>query len=290
MKKYEEKVDLYFELKGTPKSTQEAYARRMRAFLTYMQKNNSSIDQMDIEDIQQYILYLKRERGLGPGTINNYISAIKFFYTYILKKEWNSIEVPRMKRVQALPVIPAKEDILVLLDSIDNLKHKSIFSLIYGSGLRVSEVARLRIRDICSKSMRIRVEKAKHNTIRYTILSETSLKILREYFKSEFKTGGYKLDDWLFPGQKAGTHIHVKSIKNTFINIRNRLELDYRLSAHNLRHCFATHSLEAGTDPVFIQQMLGHKRLQTTLFYLHITSKSLMGIHSPLDTRGDQKA
>ncbi|MDF2789528.1 MAG: integrase [Neobacillus sp.] len=137
--------------------------------------------------------------------------------------------------------------------------------------------------------MRIRVEHAKHNTNRYTILSETALEVLREYFRNYFSSRTYKSNDWLFPGQNSLEHIHVKTIKNTMIKLRNKLELDSRISAHTLRHCFSTHSLEDGIDPVFIQQMLGHKSLHTTLAYLHMTSKSLMGVKSPLDSKGDRK-
>ncbi len=151
--------------------------------------------------------------------------------------------------------------------------------------MRVSEVAKLKISDICSKSMRVRVDYAKHNTNRYTILSDTALKVLREYFRAYFSPGNYKPDDWLFKGRNPNEHIHIKSIKNTLIKLRNRLQLDQNISAHTFRHCFATHALEDGVDPVFIQQMLGHKTLQTTLTYLHMTSKSLLGIQSPLDTR-----
>ncbi len=186
-----------------------------------------------------------------------------------------------MKRVQNFPVIPSKQDVLAILNGTTNLKHKAILSLIYGSGLRVSEVAKLRICDICSKTMRVRVNNAKHNTNRYTILSDLTLIILREYFRAYFSPN-YALDDWLFPGKNG--HIHVKTIKNTIIKLRDRLQLDKNISAHTLRHCFATHALENGVDPVFIQQMLGHKDLQTTLAYLHMTSKSLMGVKSPLDT------
>lgn len=285
MSQYEQDIELYFELRGTPESSRESYWRRMRAFLAFLQERNKPIHEINERDIQQYILYLKKEKNLSSGSINNYISAIKFFYTYVLDKEWNSRKIPRMKRIQKFPVIPTKEEILTLLHSTENLKHKAILFLMYGSGLRVSEVARLKISDICSKTMRIRVDKAKHNTNRYTILSDSALKVLREYFRDNFPPNTYQLNDWLFPGRNPRNHYNVKSIKNTMIKLRDKLELDCNISAHTLRHCFATHSLEDGVDPVFIQQLLGHKKLQTTTAYTHMTSKSLMGIKSPLDAK-----
>ena len=290
MNHYEQEIDLYFELKGTPDSSKESYSRRINAFVNYMQDRHECMEDITESDIQQYILYLKKEKGLSPGTINNHISAIKFFHTYILGKEWNPKKIPRMKRRRRFPVIPPKQDVLAILNATANLKHKAILALIYGSGLRVGEVARLKIRDICSKSMRVRVEYAKHNTNRYTILSDKALEVLRKYFRAQFSSTGYKHDDWLFPGQNRNEHIHIKTIKNTLIKLRNRLQMDRNISAHTLRHCFATHALEDGVDPVFIQQMLGHKNLNTTMTYLHMTSKSLMGIKSPLDTcNGDTK-
>lgn len=290
MNQYEQEVDLYFELKGTPESSRESYLRRMNAFVRFMQNRQTCMEDVTEGDIQQYILYLKREKGLSAGTINNYISAIKFFYTYALGKDWNIKKIPRMKRPDKFPVIPPKEDVLAILNATSNLKHKAILGLLYGSGLRVSEVAKLRIRDICSKTMRVRVEYAKHNTNRYTILSDVALDILRKYFREYFFPQSYTPEDWLFPGQDRREHIHTKTIKNTLIRLRNQLQLDKDISAHTLRRCFATHMLEDGTDPVYIQQMLGHKRLQTTLMYLYMTSKSLMGVKSPLDTpAGDTK-
>lgn len=283
------KIELYFELKGLPESSKESYGRRMKAFLTYMERQNKSINTMTEEDIQQYILYLKNERGNSAGTINNYISAIKFFYTYVLEKEWNPIKVPRMKRIKKFPVIPSREEVLALINATDNLKHIAILLLVYGSGLRISEVAKLKISDICSKTMRVRVDNAKHNTNRYTILSNTALQALREYFKVYFSNVTYTRDDWLFPGANKENHISTKTIKNTMIKLKNKLELDSNITAHTLRHCFSTHALENGVDPVYIQQMLGHKRLQTTLTYLHMTSKSLMGVRSPLDSQGDHE-
>lgn len=284
MEKYQEEIVLYFELKDSPESSRESYLRRLKAFSQYMHDQNKTLEELTFNDIQQYILYLKKEKRLSPGSINNYISAIKFFYTHVLDKEWNPKKVPRMKRKDYFPVIPTRNEILAILDSTSNLKHKAILALIYGSGLRVSEVARLRICDICSKTMRVRVENAKHNTNRYTILSDTALDLLRQYFKVYFSPKSYKPDDWLFQGQKPGQHINIKSIKNTLIKLRNKLQLNYNISAHTLRHCFATHALEDGVELAYIQQLLGHKNIRSTSRYLHMTSKSLMGIKSPLDT------
>jgi integrase/recombinase XerD len=288
MKHYEQEIDLYFELKGTPDSSRESYLRRMHAFINFMQDRHKYMKDVTESDIQQYILYLKREKCLSAGTINNYISAIKFFHTHVLDKEWNPKKIPRMRRIRKFPVLPPKQDVLAIVNATANLKHKAILVLLYGSGLRVGEVAKLKICDICSKSMRVRVDNAKHNTNRYSILSDTALEVLRKYFRAYFTAISYKPDNWLFPGQNQNEHINVKTIKNTLIKLRNRLQLDQNISAHTLRHCFATHALEDGVDPVFIQQMLGHKNLQTTAAYLHMTSKSLMGIKSPLDT-GDTK-
>ena len=289
MKNYEQQINLYFELKEMPESSRESYLRRMQAFIAFIQKQNQSINDITETNIQQYILYLKQEKKLSAGTINNYISGIRWFYTIILDKEWNAKKIPRMKRVPAFLVAPAKADVLMLINTTINLKHKAFLVLLYGSGLRVSEVAKLKIGDICSKNMTVRVENAKHNTNRYTILSTSALDILREYFKMYFLPKAFQREDWLFPGRNQGEHINVKSIKNTLIKLRNCLHLNPNISSHTLRHGFATHSLEDGVDPIFIQQMLGHKSLQTTLAYLHMTSKSLMGVKSPLDTGCDEK-
>jgi len=284
MKNYQQEIDLYFELKGTPDSSRESYLRRMHAFINFMQGRHKCMQDVAENDIQQYILYLKREKGLSAGTINNYISAIRFFHTHVLGKEWKPMKIPRMRRIRKFPVLPPKQDVLAIVNATANLKHKAILMLLYGSGLRVGEVAKLKICDICSKSMRVRVDNAKHNTNRYSILSDTALEVLRKYFRTYFSSISYKPDDWLFPGRNNSEHIHVKTIKNTLIKLRNKLQLDRNISAHTLRHCFATHALEDGVDPVFIQQMLGHRNLKTTAAYLHMTSKSLMGIKSPLDT------
>lgn len=186
MDSFKKEIDLYFELKGTPESSKESYRRRISAFLKFLEDKHRPLEEIHAGDIQQYILHLKKEKGLSAGTINNYITSIRFFYMYVLGKDWDKKKIPRMKRIQRLPVIPPKQDVLAILNATTNLKHKAILVLIYGSGLRVSEVAKLKIRDICSKTMRIRVDNAKHGTNRHTILSDTALNVLRDYFRRYF--------------------------------------------------------------------------------------------------------
>lgn len=282
MDKYLKAMGIYFELRGAPETTKKAYIRRARTFMKYILQQKS-LDDVTEYDIQQYILYLKNQKKLSAGTINTHISAIRVLYVNGMDKEWNSKKIPRMKRKISFPVIPSRQDILLIIDKATNLKYKAILTLLYGSGLRVSEVAKLKISDICSKTMRVRVEYAKHDTNRYTILSKNALIILRKYFKAYFSNTKYNLDDWLFPGRYKNDHISVKSIRKTLIKIKNSLNLDLRISTHTLRHGFAVYSMEDGIDPVFIQQMLGHKQLQATTAYLKMTSKSMMGIKSPLD-------
>lgn len=285
MEKYMKEIEMYFELKDTPESSREAYLRRIQAFIKFISAKGKDIEDSGEQDIREYILHLK-EQGRSPGTINNYISAVRFFHTIIMEREWDSIRIPRMRNPKKLPVIPDREDILAILNGTGNLKHRAILFLLYGSGLRISEAAKLRIRDICSSDMKVRVENAKHDTNRYAVLSEKALIVLREYFKVYFAGKHYQPDDWLFPGRKQGVHINVKSIKNTLIKTRNKLGLDHRISAHTLRRCYATHSLEDGVDIATIQQLLGHKNISTTFAYLFLTSKALMGVRSPLDTLG----
>lgn len=280
-------IKKYFELRNLPASTQESYLRRINAFHKFVTDGGKSIEDIGVEDIQDYILELKY-KGLTPGTINNYISAIRFHRTTILGEEWDINKIPRMKNPRKMAVIPEREDISALLNGTDNLKHRAILSLLYGSGLRVSEVAKLRIGDICGKSMRVRVEDAKHGTDRYAILSEKTQLVLREYFAAYWLPKPYKLTDWLFLGNKEGEHITTKSIKNTMIKLRNKLGLDERISAHTLRRCYATHSLEDGIDISSIQQLLGHKHISTTSTYLYLTAKAFMGIKSPLDNLGEE--
>jgi site-specific recombinase XerD len=281
---YIKRFELYFELRGLPETSKDSYLRLLGLFVKHIDDRGKAVDSFSYDDIQEYILYLKNHKHLSPGTINNYMSAVRLFCMSVLEWEWNSNRVPRMKRVKSIPVLPPHDAIMKLLCAPKNIKHRAVLSLLYGSGLRVSEAVRLRIRDINGADMTVRVQDAKHGTDRYTILAESTRSTLREYFKEQIKPHGYNPDDWLFRGRTPGEHINVRSVKNMFIRFRTRHGLDPRISAHTLRHCFATHCLEQGVGIAHIQEMLGHKDIKTTAAYLHLTSKSLMGVKSPLDT------
>jgi integrase/recombinase XerD len=259
-------------------ATQEGYLRRVDTFLHDIKKD---VNNISMDDIREYIIYLKDTKNLCFGTINAYISAIKFFYTITLEKDWDKRKVPRMRGYKPLPAVMSKEEIFEILNIIDNLKHRTIITLMYGSGLRVSEVVRLKTSDIDSRNHQIIIRQSKNKSDRYAILPEYTLQLLREYW---MKCG--KPKDWLFPGTNPSVHYNVKSVKNLVIRLREKLNIQKRISAHTFRHCFATHLLEDNVQLANIQHLMGHKSIITTTRYLHMTSKTKMGIRSPIESYG----
>lgn len=283
---YSQELELYFELKGSPNTTKKAYEYLVNVYIRHLAERGITPEQSTDRDIQLFILHLKNDLRLQPGSINNYISAIKFFSTHVLERTWNAHRVPRMQNKKTMPTIFSRSDIKLFIDSTANLKHKAFLSLLYGSGVRTSEVIKLKINDICSETMQVRVAEAKHGTDRYTILSEHSLLILRDYFKTCFHPG-YSRNDWLFPSTAdPSTHITRKTVAKTIQNRRKEMSMsiDKPFTPHTLRTCFATHLLESGVELAFIQQMLGHRDIRTTAKYTYLTSKTMMGIKSPLDS------
>jgi site-specific recombinase XerD len=171
---YIQRFELYFQLKGLPETSKDSYLRLLKLFAEHIGNHGKSIDSLSYDDIQKYILYLKNHKCLSPGTINNYLSSVRLFCQAVLEWEWNRNKVPRMKRIKSIPVLPPHDAIMKLLDAPKNMKHRAILSLLYGSGLRVSEAAKLRIRDINGADMTVRVQDAKHETDRYTILAQST--------------------------------------------------------------------------------------------------------------------
>ncbi|TCX54619.1 recombinase XerC [Dehalobacter sp. 12DCB1] len=209
--------------------------------------------------------------------VNQSISAIKFFFFSVLGRTDICYNLPRPKKEEILPDVLSQEEVFCILRSVKNIKHRAILFLIYSAGLRVSEVVNLQVNDIDKSRMLIHIRQAKGRKDRYSILSEITLNILRKYVRE------YKVKDWLFKGGNEGSHLSERSVQNIFKEACTKANIKKDVSVHSLRHSFATHLLEGGTDLRYIQELLGHKNSKTTEIYTHVSQRDLAKIHSPID-------
>ena len=251
------------------------YFRFVKKFLDFTNKDAMSIT---YADIRKFIFHLKDHENKKASTINVYTAAIRFF-EYTLGYVWDSKKIPKMKRDRKLPVILTREQVNMLINSMDNYKHKAITSTMYSSGLRVSEVCHLRYEDIRRNQKMIHVPLSKNRQDRYTILSDRNLDILTEYW--------YRFNRpmrWLFPSTVRDEPLTTATVEGFIKHHAQELGLPEGVTPHTMRHCFACHALEDGVSHTFIQQLLGHRSPKSTDVYLQMTSKALMGIQSPFDT------
>lgn len=275
MTELENQMKINMELRGFSPKTIRNYVLHVSNFAKHY---NKSLEQLGENEIQNYLHYCITEKHLGEGTVNYYHSAIKFFYTKVLDRGWKQEKIPRAKEGRKLPVILSQSEVKAILEATENLKYNTILSTIYGAGLRISEAARLKVTDIDSKNMQIIIRQGKGKKDRYSILSKNNLNLLREYWKR------YKPETYLFPGKNPTGHLTVRTIQKIFDEAKNTAGVKKDATVHTLRHSFATHLLEAGTDICYIQRLLGHTSLQTTTIYLHLRRVDLLNIKSPLDT------
>lgn len=236
---------------------------------------------IDVPMLKEY-LHAGLTRGLSKTFVNQNISAYKFLTTILLRRPWDDVAIKRPKREKKLPVILSKQEAITLVNSPSNLKHKAILMLGYSAGLRIGEVIKLRIADIDSARMQIHIKAVKGHKDRYGLLSTNLLRVLRDYFRY------CRPKDWLFEGRNhAGItqqYSHA-SIRKILKRACKKSGVTKAISFHSLRHSFATHLLEDGTDIQVIQQLLGHTNLKTTFTYLHLQKYNLKGITSPLDVK-----
>jgi len=270
------KMDL--ELKNLSPRTVSCYLACMVHFVRHYGR---SPDEMGEEEIRNYLYFLMKEKKTSQSSINQAYSAMKFFYVTTMGREWNGIKIPRMKNRKKLPAVLSKDEVHCILESPCNLKHRAILATIYSGGLRVGEATRLKVSDIDGKRMMIRVEEGKGNKDRYTLLGNRALGDLRQYWLA------CKPTEWLFPGSDPSKPISVSSVQSVFKQALKRSGIKKKASVHTLRHSFATHLLESGTDLYYIQRFLGHRSASTTSIYLHITGKDLGRIKSPIDLLED---
>ena len=269
------RVDENCELRNLSENTRRSYLRCIRQFFEYFPKSKPS--ELGTEEIREYLLHLKRDKHRAIRTLDVVYSALKFLYSTVFEKPLKLSPVPRVKPEHKLPVILSTEEIDKILSVIHNIKHKAILSVIYSAGLRTSEAAVLKISDIDSKRMQIKIENSKGSKDRYTILSEKTLQILREYWKT------YKPKYWLFPCRYGESHIGYRGISYIFNRYKDQVGITKSVNVHSLRHSFATHLLEQGVDLYHIQLLLGHSSIKTTTIYLHVKRVDLQKIKSPFD-------
>ena len=236
------------------------------------------------EQIRAYLHYLMEERKVSQSVLVQTYSALKFFFEKTLQKQWNAFRIPRCKQRRKLPGVLSREEVESVLSATKNLKHRAILMTIYSAGLRIGEATRLKVSDIDSGRMMIRVNEGKGLKDRYTLLGERNLEMLRRYWKA------YRPLEWLFPGRNASGPVSTSAIQRVFKVSLEKARIKKKASVHTLRHCFATHLLESGTDLYYIQRLLGHKSAGTTSVYLHIAGKDIGKIKSPIDlSKDDQK-
>lgn len=269
-------------LKGYSASTIKTYKNEFSVFLQTLK--SVPADSLNTQRIKDYLLYCYKELKLTDGLIHSRINALKFYYEQVLYKEKFFWEIPRPKKHLQLPKVISEEKLLKGLMAIPNLKHKVLLMTAYSAGLRVSEAVNLKIEDVNSDRMQLFINKAKGKKDRMVPLSKILLAQLRDYYIM------YQPKIWLFEGQVAGTAFSIRSAQEVFANCFKQLGLPKYISFHSLRHSYATHLLEGGTDIKYIQELLGHNDIKTTLRYTHVSKKELGKIESPLDKIFRQKS
>jgi len=262
------------QLRGLAPTTQRSYIHYVVDFARFY---NKSPEDLDLEAIRQYEIHLLNERKLSPQSVNTFVSSVQFLYTHTLDVGWGKECFPRVRVAETLPVVLDPEEVACFFDHVTGLKYRAALMLCYGAGLRIAEAAAVKVSDIDSKRMLIRVGQGKGRKDRYVMLSPRLLTVLRCYWRAR------RPHVWLFPSWRETKHISVGSLSVACRDASKQCGLTKRITAHTLRHSFATHLLENGTDTRVIQVLLGHSRIDTTARYTRVSAHVIAGTPSPLD-------
>ena len=269
-----EKLVEELQLRAYSTNTIKTYRNEFAQLLSLLKDN--PVNNLDTEKLRSYFLYCLQTLKMTEAQVSSRFNAIKFYFEKVLKHERIFIEIPRPKKPSQLPKVINALDIKKMFIVTENLKHNIILKLCYGMGLRVSEIINLKITDIDSKNMQVHIQRAKGKKDRYVNLPESVLEQLRQYYKE------YKPKEYLFEGQHGGQY-SIRSAQLVFKDALHKARINKNVGIHSLRHSFATHLLEAGTDISAIQKLLGHNDIKTTLTYAQVSKKDLKKIKSPLD-------
>lgn len=264
-------------LRGLSPRTETAYLQAIESFVRF---HNRPAEQMGTEEARAYLLHLINERKLSRSTTNQAASALRFFYKKVLRKPITLDEIPLQKKEKKLPSVLSEKEVLALLKAVTNLRYRTIIMTIYSAGLRLQEAIQLLPADIDSAEMRIRIQAGKGHKERYVMLSNTLLGALREYYRR------YRPGKWLFFGKSKLEPIHPRNVQRAIEKAAIKAGIHRRVSPHVLRHSFATHLLDRGTNLRYIQELLGHSSITTTMIYTHVSRRKLTEVVSPLDWLG----
>lgn len=265
-------------LRGFSIGTQKKYLYETIKLRNYYQRSPAKLTQ---DEIKSYLLYLRKERGLAASTYNVTVHSLRFFYDMVLRRIISYRDFPLSKEPQKLPDILSATEVASIIKAVGNIKHRAILVLAYGSGLRSSEVAKLKIGDIDSKRMQIHIRNGKGGKDRYVVLSPVMLKMLRAYWrKSRSKINS----QWLFSGKTPNKPITSATVGAVFKKAKQRAGITKRGGVHSFRHAFATHALEAGEDLYTIKELLGHSCIESTARYLSMTNNKMRSIKSPIES------
>ena len=264
-------------VRNLSEATQRVYIRSVRAGCRYC---NAKPGELTFEDVRTFRLHLV-ESGLAPGSVNGAMVGLRFFFRVTLGRPEAVDYIPMARAPQRLPTVLSQEEVARLLEASQGLKWRTALSVAYGAGLRASEVVALKVADISSERMRIRVEQGKGRRDRDALLSPQLLRMLRDWWRTA------KPQVWHFPKRQSGCeHETPRPLNRAFHVAARKAGIAKPVCLHTLRHCFATHLLEQRVDVRSIQVLLGHKKLETTAVYTHVAAKTLDGIRSPLDLLG----
>lgn len=264
----------YMTLRGFSSKTKEAYIGAVAGLAKYY---HQSPDKLNNDQIQDYLLHLIKERELAWSSCNVVFSGLRCFYIHVLKWDETRFHIPSRPRNKQLPMLLSVNDVWRLIDCAKNPKHHVLLMTVYGAGLRVSEVVKLQPRHIESSRMMIRVDQGKGRKDRYTILSQSLLNELRAYWEI------CRPHSWLFFGKDKNKPMSVSSAQRIYYNAKKAAGITKGKGIHTLRHCFATHLLDQGTDIYVIKQMMGHSAIETTSRYMHTTVQKIAAVVSPVD-------
>ncbi len=269
-----EKFHKKLKIENYSEQTIKNYLSALKLFLEWVE--NSKVEKVTDSEIQDYLFYCKTKKKYSFSSMKQVIATIRYLYIKVFNKPIPKALDVKLRKPILLPTVLSVKDISKVLEVTKNLKHKTILILIYSAGLRLGELINLKIGDINSEAMKIHIRQGKGKKDRYVMLSENVLKLLREYYKV------YKPKEYIFEGQNGGKY-SPKSVQSVFKASLKKAGIKKKASVHTLRHSFATHLLDEGTDIRYIQELLGHKRLETTRIYTHVSSYSINKIKSPAD-------